>query len=64
MLTLKEWRRARGVSVEKLAEHLGISPSTVNNWENRGQKIPVTYAIKICNFLDVQIGDVNFFTDE
>lgn len=61
MLTLKEWRRAKGVSVEKLADEIGVSPSTVNNWENRGQKVPVTYAILICNYLGIKIDDVNFF---
>ena len=55
MLTLKEWRRAKGVSVEKLADEIGVSPSTINNWENRGQKVPVTYAILICNYLGIKI---------
>lgn len=63
MLTLKEWRRAKGISVEKLAEEIGVSPSTVNNWENRGQKIPVTYAIMICNFLGVPLDDVKFLSE-
>lgn len=62
MLTLKEWRRAKGVSVEKLAEALGVSPSTVNNWENRGQKIPVDMAIRACNFLGIKIDDVIFLS--
>lgn len=60
MLTLKEWRRAKGVSVEKLAEALGVSPSTVNNWENRGQKIPVDMAILACDYLGIKIEDVIF----
>lgn len=64
MLTLKEWRRAKGISVEKLSNEIGVSASTINNWENRGQKIPVTYAIMICNYLDVPIEEVNFFADE
>lgn len=61
MLSLKEWRKARNVSVAKMAEHLGVSPSTVNNWENNGQKIPVDKAIKYCDFIGVDIKDVNFF---
>lgn len=64
MLTLKEWRRAKGVSVEKLAEYLKVSPSTVHNWENKGQKIPVNSAILACNYLGIQMEDVNFFTNE
>lgn len=64
MLTLREWRKAKGVSVERLAEYLGVSPSTVNNWENKGQKIPVKSAILVCDFLGVKMEDVNFFTNE
>lgn len=60
MLTLKEWRRAKGVSMEKLAEHLGVSVSTVSNWENKGQKIPVDMAILACDYLGVNINDVIF----
>ena len=62
MLTLKEWRRAKGVSMEKLAEHLGVSVSTVNNWENKGQKIPVDMAILACDYLGVNINDVIFLS--
>ena len=64
MLTLREWRRAKEVSVERLAGAIGVSPSTVNNWENKGQKMPVKYAVLICDFLGIRLEDVNFFTDE
>ena len=48
--------------MEKLAEHLGVSVSTVNNWENKGQKIPVDMAILACDFLGVNINDVIFLS--
>lgn len=60
-LTFKEWRRAKGVSVSDLADALRVSPSTVNNWENKGQKMPVDMAVKACEFIGVDINDVNFF---
>ena len=63
MLTLKEWRKAKGVSVEKLAEQLNVSPSTVSNWENKGQKIPVNSAILACDYLGIKLEDVNFFVN-
>jgi transcriptional regulator with XRE-family HTH domain len=58
---MKEWRRAKGVSVREMAEYLEVSDSTVINWENKGQKIPVEKAIKFCKFLGVDLADVNFF---
>lgn len=61
VLSLKEWRRAKGFSVIKVAEHLNVSPSTVSKWENNGQKIPVDKAILYCRFIGVDIKDVNFF---
>lgn len=64
MLTLKEWRRAKGVSMSELAEQLHVSVSTVNNWENKGQKMPVDLAIKACEYLGVDFKDVIFFANE
>ena len=61
MLTMKEWRRAKGVSVRKMAEYLGVSESTVTNWENKGQRVPVKEAIKYCEYLDVDLDEVDFF---
>ena len=64
MLTLQEWRRAKGVSRAEWAAELGVSPSTVMKWETRGTKVPVQMAIKACDFLGISLSDVNFFAQE
>lgn len=60
-LTLKEWRRVKGVSQESLAEALKISPLTLRRWESGSAKIPVQAAIMACDFLGVPFVEVNFF---
>lgn len=61
MFTLKEWRRAKGISVKNVAKALDVSPSTVRNWEDKGQKMPVDMALKMCQIIGIDIGEVNFF---
>lgn len=63
-LTLKEWRKAKGISCEKMAKRLGVSPSTVNNWERGYQKIPVISALKACEFIGISIEDVYFLPED
>lgn len=59
-LTLKEWRRAKGVSIESMAKALGVSFSTVMRWENSGVKMPVDKAVAYCDYLKIDLDDVNF----
>lgn len=59
-LTLREWRKAKGVPVAKLAEALGVDYSTVVRWE-QGSKMPVGMAIKSCEYIGIDINDVDFF---
>ena len=51
---MKEARKAAGVSAEKVAEFLGVSPATIYRYEN-GQigKIPVEYAVPLSEYLGV-----------
>lgn len=58
MLTMKEWRRAKGVSVRQMAEELGVNPSTVVKWESGKSKMPVDKAAKYCQSLGVKLDDV------
>jgi transcriptional regulator with XRE-family HTH domain len=49
MATLREWREAKGWSLEELAEHMGgdIDPSMISKWE-RGVVMPkLPYAKRI-----------------
>ena len=59
-LTLREWRKAKGIPVTRLANELGVNYSTMVRWE-QGAKMPVDKALRACDFIGVNINDVNFF---
>lgn len=60
-LTLREWRRARGISAEEFANELGIARSTLDKWENGDtKKIPIQSALKACDILNITINDIDF----
>lgn len=61
MFTFKEWRRVKGFSVKKIAEDLGVNPSTVVKWESGKSKMPVDKALKYCDSLGVKLDDVFIF---
>lgn len=60
MLTLREWRKAKGMSIREYAERLGVSETTVNKWELHDVNMPVKMAVKACELLEVNISDVIF----
>lgn len=60
MLTLKEWRRARGLSQEKMAEKLDIHINTYRNWEDKPSSIRLDKARKIADILGLQMSDIIF----
>lgn len=59
-LTVKEWRRLRGISQAKFASALGVSLTTLQKWESHRAKLPVDKAFEMCNILNVKIDDVIF----
>lgn len=57
MKELKEAREAAGISQDKLAQQLGISPSTLSRYENNsGDRIDMRLTLKICDLLDYSHG--------
>ena len=62
-LTLKAWRRAKGLSQAKMAEELKVHVNTYINWENEPNKISIGNAIKICDVLKESFDDVIFLPD-
>ena len=63
MLTLKQWRRARDISQEKMAELLGIHINTYQKWEKEPEKISVSVADKIISILGSEPNDIIFKSD-
>ena len=64
MLTLKEWRRAKGISQESLAGDIGVHSNTYIAWEKEPQKIPLGQAIRISEILGVPFTDINFLPEK
>lgn len=50
---LKYCRKKAGMTQKKLAESLGISTVTVNNWESRRHAIPAPSSKKLADFFGV-----------
>lgn len=59
-LTIRQWRRAKEITQEQMAERLGIHVNTYQNWEEAPGKISVTKAVEIAEILGITINDIVF----
>lgn len=57
-LTLRQWRLAREISIEKMAELLEIHPNTYRIWEREPENIAIGKAKQISNILNVPLADI------
>lgn len=57
-LTLKEWRRAKGISQEEMAEVCGVHLNTYRDWEEHPESIKLVHAVAIANRLGLQLRDI------
>ena len=64
MLSLKEWRRARGVSQQSVADHVGCHVNTIIKWEENPSRIPYGTAKKIADFIGVPFEDIDFLSEK
>lgn len=53
LFNIKELRRARGYTIEYMADMLDIHFNTYRNWEDNPESIPIGKARDICRYLDV-----------
>lgn len=60
MLTLKEWRRAKGVSQEELANLCGVHVNTYRTWEENASEIKLSKAALIAERLGISLSDISF----
>ncbi|WP_419791228.1 helix-turn-helix transcriptional regulator [Staphylococcus chromogenes] len=60
VLTLFEWRKAKGYTQASFARKLGVSVTTYNDWENDPGMIKIANAVRIANALDVPIDNIIF----
>ena len=59
-LTLRQWRRAKEITQEKMAELLKIHVGTYQNWEEAPEKISIEKAMEITKILNVKLEDISF----
>ena len=60
MLTVKEWRLAKSISQQKMADALGVHINTYRNLEEHPENIRVGQAAKISKMLGVGLNDIAF----
>jgi len=60
MKTLKEYREEKGVKMQAVADHLGITRQTYREYERKQGSISVDRAQAICEFLGCSMDDIFF----
>lgn len=63
-LTLRQWRRAKEISQEKMADILGVHVNTYQNWEEAPEKISIEKAMAIAKIFGVSLDDITFKKEE
>jgi len=63
MLSLKEWRRAKGVSQQAVASFCHIHVNTYMQWEKNPANIPLGAAHKIAECIGVPYSDIDFLSE-
>ncbi|MBP5443633.1 MAG: helix-turn-helix transcriptional regulator [Treponema sp.] len=59
-LKLSEWRRARNVSQETLAQLCQVHVNTYRRWEEDPGEIKYNDAVLIADFLQIKLDDILF----
>lgn len=57
-IRIREYRKQKNVTQEKMALDLNISRSKVSSWENGGRDICMTDAIQLCKYFDVSLDTI------
>lgn len=57
-LTLRQWRLAREITIDKMAELLGVHPNTYRLWEADPENIAIGKAAQIADILNVPLVDI------
>lgn len=63
MLTLKEWRRAKGITQEEMATLCGVHVNTYRTWEENASEIKLSKAVLIADRLGVPMNDIIFMPE-
>jgi len=60
MFTLRQWRRAKEITVAEMAKALDIHPNTYIKWEENPGMVTMKNAHKIAEILEVRIEAIDF----
>ena len=60
MLTLAEWRRAKGIAQEEMAKLCGVHVNTYRRWEEKPSEIKINYVGKLAERLGINVSDIIF----
>ena len=60
MLTLRAWRLAKELSVDKVSDILGIHPNTYRHWEKQPGVIPISKAYQLADLFGIKVDDIIF----
>lgn len=63
-LSLKEWRRLKGISQEEMANICDVHVNTYRAWEENPADIKISKAVLICDRLGVNMSDVLFLSED
>lgn len=63
-LTIKEWRRLKGISQEKMADMCGVHVNTYRAWEENSADIKLSKAITVAEKLGVGLSDIIFMPSD
>ena len=59
-LTIKEWRRAKNITQEEMADVCGVHVNTYRVWEDNPADIKLSKAILISEKLGIGLSDIIF----
>ena len=59
-LTIKEWRRAKEISQEQMADLIGVHINTYRAWEDNPEDIRIGKAVLIADKLGIPLEDILF----
>lgn len=59
-LTMRQWRLAKELSINDMAEACGVHPNTYAAWEKDAGNVKIRDAVKIAEALGVSVDDIFF----
>lgn len=59
-LTMRQWRLAKEITQQQMADKLGVHVGTYLNWEEKPEKVSIGKAVEIAKILNVPMNEIIF----